>query len=94
MQQNSISKEQLEQLSQAELVALVLELYAAVVSLQARVAALEAAAGAGLPPANSRNSGQPPSRDQKANPPEKQTMKRVGAQFGHEAAQRPLGENH
>jgi transposase len=74
-------------------VALVLGLYAEVLSLQERVAALEAAAGGGLPPANSRNSSQPPSRDQKAKLPEPKNTKRVGARRGHEAAFRPLVEN-
>jgi transposase len=93
MSQLAISEEQLEKLSREELVALVKLLLAEIGQLRARVAELEARASSAPPPATSRNSSQPPSRDQKTNAGEKKSQKRVGAQPGHEAATRPLVEN-
>ncbi len=59
--------EQLDELSRAELLVLVKHLIGTVQQLQAKVATLEAELlQSRLPPATSRNSSQPPSRDQKA----------------------------
>jgi DNA invertase Pin-like site-specific DNA recombinase len=103
MSQIIISEEQLEQLSRAELVALVKLLLAeterefSIEQLKAGVAELEAQASSGPPPATSRNSSPPPSRDQKTNAGEQQgdsllSPKRVGAKPGHQAVTRPLVE--
>jgi len=93
MDQIVINEEQLEQLSREELIALVKLLLGEIERLNARVAELEARSSSGKPPATSRNSSQPPSRDQKANASEKKSPKRVGAKPGHPAATRPLVEN-
>jgi transposase len=92
MNQIVISEEQLEQLSREELIALVKLLLAEIEQLKARVAQLEAQSPSGGPPATSRNSSQPPSRDQKTNSGEKKSRKRVGAKPGHKPATRPLVE--
>ena len=92
MSQIVISEEQLEKLSRTELVALVKLLLAEIEQLKARVAALEAQASSGPPPATSRNSSQPPSRDQKTNTGEQKSRQRVGAKPGHPAVTRPLVE--
>lgn len=75
--------DELNQLSQAELIALVVQMINRVRQLEAAVEALK------KPPTNSRNSSQPPSRDWKFNRPEGSTKKR-GAQPGHVKASRPL----
>ena len=64
MSQIVISAEQLEKLPREELVALVKLLLAEIEQLKARIAELEAQVSSGTPPATSRNSSQPPSRDQ------------------------------
>jgi transposase len=76
--------DELNQLSPAELVALVRQLIARVRQLEAEVEALK------KPPTNSRNSSQPPSRDWKVNWPESASTKNRGAQPGHSKAERPL----
>src|SRR6266536_1774744 len=43
--------------------------------------------------ANSRNSSQPPSRDQKVNRPPKKKRKKRGTPFGHQKFSRPLVDN-
>src|SRR4029434_10118972 len=87
------SDAQLELLSRGELIALVKELISAVHLLQARVAELEAEVAQDREPTtNSRNSSQPPSRDQKANLPGRR-RKRVGARPGHQRRIRELVEN-
>lgn len=93
MSQFTISEEQLEKLSREELIAVVKLLLAEIEQLKARVTELEAKSPSGKPPATSRNSSQPPSRDQKTNAGEKKSQKRVGAKPGHKAATRPLVEN-
>jgi hypothetical protein len=92
MNQIVISEEQLEKLPGEELVALVKLLFAEIERLNARIAELEAQLSSHPPPATSRNSSQPPSRDQKANLGEKKSQKRVGAKPGHKAAVRPLAD--
>jgi hypothetical protein len=42
---------------------------------------------------NSRNSSQPPSRDQKANAPRQKKRRKHGPPFGHQKSVRPLVEN-
>jgi len=76
--------EQLDQLSHAELVALVKALIAENLALRAEVEKLR------QPPPTSRNSSQPPSRDQKANPPSDRPRKKHGPPFGHQRHARPL----
>jgi hypothetical protein len=84
--------EALGNLSRTELIALVKQLSGAVQQLQAQVARLEADLVRGhQPPATSRNSSQPPSRDQKANPLSKRRRQR-GARPGHTRAVRALVE--
>ena len=84
-----INEQQLEKLSREELIALVKTLFTEIQQLKERLAELE---GQGKPPATSRNSALPPSRDQKANAGEKTSRKRVGARPGHPLATRPLVE--
>jgi transposase len=78
--------EQLDQLSHADLVALVKALIAENAALRAELDQLRP------PPANSRNSSQPPSRDQKSNLPARQ-KKKFGPPFGHQRCTRPLVEH-
>ena len=75
--------DELKQLSQAELIALVVQLIERVRQLEAEVEALK------KPPTNSSNSSQPPSQDWKGNRPLGSAKKR-GAQPGHVKADRPL----
>lgn len=81
--------EQLEQLSQAELVALIKELISLSEQQQARIAELEAELGK-RPPATSRNSSSPPSRDRKSNQPQTKQKKKHGPPAGHPKYSRPL----
>lgn len=76
----------LNHLSREELVALVLLLVEEVQTLRAEVERLKG------PPPTSRNSSQPPSRDWKANRPDKGRKAR-GAQLGHAKRARPLVDN-
>ena len=75
--------DELTQLTQAELLALVVQLIERVHQLEAEVEALK------KPPTNSRNSSQPPSRDWKRNRPTGSGKTR-GAQPGHVKAERAL----
>jgi len=93
MDLSTITYEQLEKSSREELIALVTLLLTEVSRLQARVAELEAQLGNRPPPATSRNSSQPPSRDQKTNAGEQKSPQRVGAKPGHQLATRPLVEH-
>ena len=77
----------LRDLSREELTDLVLRLTEQVQQLQAEVAELR------KPPANSRNSSQPPSRDWKANRTSGKRRKKRGAKVGHVKADRPLVDN-
>lgn len=79
--------EQLDQLSQADLLALVKALIAENAALRAELDKLR------QPPANSRNSSQPPSRDQKRNLPAGRKQKKFGPPFGHQRQTRPLVDN-
>lgn len=78
---------QLEACSRPELLALVTLLCEQVRQLQAEVARLT------QPPPTSRNSSQPPSRDQKKNLGDTPNQKKFGPPFGHEQHLRPLGEH-
>ena len=76
--------ESLRALSRDELIALVVQLAQQVRQLQAEVERLK------RPPVTSRNSSQPPSRDQKPNVPPRQRRRRRGAKAGHARATRAL----
>lgn len=78
--------EVLEQFSKAELIALVVQLQERLATLEAEVAQLR------HPPTNSRNSSQPPSRDQKANALLARRRKKHGPPTGHARSVRPLVE--
>lgn len=89
-----MTPEQIDLLSNEELRPLLKLLLAELESLRSRVAALEAendrlkkqlTGGT-----NSRNSSQPPSRDQKPNQPENKGGKKHGPPFGHQKFSRPL----
>ena len=88
--------EQVDLLPSEELRPLLKKLLAEFESLRQRVAGLEAE-NEGLKQqlnknTNSRNSSQPPSRDQKVNQPEKKQLKQ-GPPFGHQKFSRPLVDN-
>ena len=69
----------LAQMSQDELIELILTMHAQLVALQAEYEALKMIFGKGRkPPANSSNSSQPPSRDQKGNRPQDRQRHRHG----------------
>jgi transposase len=80
------AKEQLHELSKAELIELLGQLLDRVAHLEAEVERLK------RPPTNSQNSSQPPSRDQKANLVPPRRKKRRGARPGHAKMERPLVE--
>lgn len=83
--------DQLEQTSPAELVALVKALMAEVARLQEENRQLrEENEKLRRPPSTSRNSSQPPARDQKSNRPENKPKKKQGPPFGHLRHTRPL----
>src|SRR6266487_228642 len=90
MSQIMISAAQLEKLPRKELVALVKLLLNEIEQLKARLAELEAQSSSRPPPATSRNSSQPPARDQKTNSGAQPASKRIGAKPGHPLATRPL----
>jgi len=79
--------ESLRDLSRDELIALVLQLAEQVRQLQAEVERLK------RPPTTSRNSSQPPSRDQKPNAPKRKRRRHRGAKAGHAKAERPLTDS-
>lgn len=86
--------DQLDQISHADLVALVKALIAKVerleeenLQLRAEIERLK------QPPANSMNSSQPPSRDQKSNQPANRPKKKRGPPFGHKRFVRELIDN-
>jgi transposase len=79
------SMDHLNELSRADLLALVKELLAAVQRLEAENRQLKAeATKRPPPPATSRNSSQPPSRDAKSTLPADRKRKKLGPPFGHE----------
>jgi len=79
--------ENLRDLSRDELIALVLQLAERLERLEAEVERLK------RPPTTSRNSSQPPSRDQKPNAPARKRRRHRGAKAGHAKADRPLIES-
>lgn len=94
MSKTAIDRQQLENLTREELIVLVEALLKENAELKARLAALEAELDKlKKPPATSRNSSQPPSRDQKPDLGEKKSGRRIGAKPGHERATRPLVKN-
>ena len=93
MSMAAINHQQLENLTRQDLIVLVEALLKENGELKARLAALEAELDKlKKPPATSRNSSQPPSRDQKPDLGEKRSGRRGGAKHGHERAIRPLVE--
>jgi len=93
MSMAAINQQQLENLTREELIVLVEALLKENAELKARLAAFEAElAKLKQPPTTSRNSSQPPSRDQKPDLGEKSAGRRRGAKPGHERATRPLVE--
>jgi transposase len=82
---------QLDELSRADLLALVKELILTLQRLEAENRELKAALDkGGPPPATSRNSSQPPSRDEKHNLPVAKKQKKLGPPFGHARKTRSL----
>lgn len=82
---------QLDDLAQPELVALVKALLTEIQKLQEENRQLQAELEKmRQPPTNSRNSSQPPSRDQKSNAPPSTPPKKLGPPFGHPRALRVL----
>lgn len=75
--------ESLRELSRAELIAMILE-------LSERLERLESELAGRKPPPTSRNSSQPPSRDQKINAPAGKRRRHHGANAGHVKAERLL----
>jgi transposase len=85
---------QLDELSRADLLALVKELLVAVERVQAENRELKAALEKERrPPATSRNSSQPPARDEKSTRPLGNKPKKLGPPFGHARKTRPLVDN-
>jgi transposase len=93
----TLTTEQLDKLTREELLELLkqlLPLVAEVERLRQRVEELEAEnERLRNQSTNSRNSSQPPSRDQKANRPPKKKRKKRGPPFGHQKFSRPLVDN-
>jgi transposase len=88
------TSDQLDQISHADLVALVKVLIARVDRLEEENRQLKAEIERlKQPPANSRNSSQPPSRDQKSNQPGDKPKKKHGPPFGHKRSIRKLIDN-
>jgi len=88
------SDPQLEQLSRADLIALVRALFTQVESLKNEVVALrEEIKRLKVPKANSQNSSQPPSRDQKPNISTGKPKRKHGPPFGHKRSVRKLIDN-
>ena len=84
---STLIPDNLRDLAREDLIELILQLAEDHRRLQAEIAELK------KPPANSRNSSQPPSRDWKSNRPARPKGKPRGAQTGHVKAERPLVEN-
>ena len=74
----------LRELSPEEMIALIQRLFEEVRRLEAEVERLK------QPPPTSHNSSQSPSRDWKADRPQRKRRKKVGAKVGHAKAERPL----
>ena len=81
--------EVLDDLSREELIALIQRLFEEVRRLEADLERLKPPP----PPPTSGNSSQPPSRDWKADRPERKRRKQAGAKPGHTKAERPLVEH-
>lgn len=93
-----MTRAELDSLSREELIVMVLGQAEQMAALQATLAQLQADYVAlrlkfekgKPPPTTSRNSSQPPSRDQKANPPEAQAKRKHGPPAGHTKHERPF----
>ena len=89
-----LRRDQLEQLSKDGLIALVERLWNTYEPLRTEVEQLrDAVRDLKRPPPTSRNSSQPPSRDQKADALRRTRRRRPGAQRGHARRERPLVDN-
>ncbi|HEY9153228.1 MAG TPA: IS66 family transposase [Anaerolineales bacterium] len=77
-----MTRNQLTQLNQEELIDLILVLQSEVEALRLKLEKIQ------KPPTNSSNSSQPPSRDQKSNLPAKRKRQRHGPPLGHEKHER------
>jgi len=79
-----MAREELEELSKAELIELILGQVEQLAQLQADYEALKLKfEKKGKPPPSSKNSSQPPSRDQKGNQPKDRRQRRHGPPLGH-----------
>ena len=88
------SDSQLEQISHADLIAMVRALLVRVDSLEKENQKLrEEIERLKRPKANSQNSSQPPSRDQKPNAPSGKLKRKHGPPFGHKRSVRKLVDN-
>jgi transposase len=81
------TSDSLRDLSRDELITLVIQLAERLERLEAEVERRKP------PPATSRNSSQPPSRDQKADRPKPKRRRHRGAKAGHAKAERPLTDS-
>jgi transposase len=89
-----LTSDQFDQISHADLVALVKALIARGERLEEENRQLKAEIERlKQPPANSRNSSQPPSRDQKSNQPANKPKKKHGPPFGHKRSVREFIDN-
>jgi transposase len=86
-----MAQEDLEALSKEELIDLILKQAEQLVKLQADYAALKLKFEKNQkPPTSSKNSSQPPSKDQKGNMPKNRRKRRHGPPLGHEKHERKL----
>jgi transposase len=86
-----MNRDELEALSKEELINLILEQARQLTQLRADFEALKLKLeGKQKPPTNSKNSSQPPSRDQKGNQPKDKRKHRHGPPVGHEKHERAL----
>src|SRR4030042_5603707 len=84
-----MTQDDLAQMSREELIELILAEHAQLEALRAEYEALKLKLEKGKkPPTNSRNSSQPPSRDQKVNLPKDRKKRRHGPPAGHEKYER------
>ena len=81
-----MAKLKMDELSRAELIALIHEMAKEIKELKAEIAHLK------QPPTTSQNSSQPPSRDFKGEGKKRKRSKKKGAQLGHEKQERELVE--
>jgi transposase len=89
-----MNRAELESLSKEDLIQLILEQARQLAQLRADIEALKLKLeGKQKPPTSSKNSSQPPSRDQKGNQPKDKRKHRHGPPVGHEKHERALVAN-